>query len=68
MTMKFTLKEGHYLLEAENDRDRKTLDAFIERTDEVRVENRAHLFRDYEIVIYIPTIQPIMHSVSGRRT
>ncbi|MFB0516080.1 MAG: hypothetical protein ACETWG_05685 [Candidatus Neomarinimicrobiota bacterium] len=44
-------------LVAENEQDEATLQAFIDRCSEARVEYGNHLFRDHELIIYLPTKQ-----------
>lgn len=59
--MQLAWKEGNYLvmgLMAEDDEERAILEGLRDRADEVRIENRSSMFRDLEIVIYLPTRQP----------
>lgn len=64
--MKLAWKEDHYLvmgLMAEDDQERSALEGFRERADEVRIENRTSLFRDHELIIYLPTKQHPQHQI-----
>lgn len=65
--MKLAWKEGHHLvmgLMAEDDQERATLEAFRERADKVRIENRTSLFRDHELIIYLPMKQHPQHVIN----